>query len=614
MDGQKTQEELLEKIAELERENDYFKRIFEAFPVNVFVKDTDCRYTMTSRVCDELNGAERGGLIGKTDFELRNNREIAQSLYEDDQYVMNEKIGTHMLSPTLEEDVLRYFDIYKEPILDDDKNVIGLVGLVIDSNSQVLVDDKTHIFTDQYLDDYNNENNLMMDYDLTTNEGILLSKPDEFSYIPDRLSNPSETLREMGYLDDENAALVHTLVLKVQAGSNKCSCVMKYYDDAHNQKTGIIHVTPLFDKEGHASHAICVIRTIPEDHVLDEKKKIIMQDVNSRFFQLMTSVYERVVYVSPMRDWYQVLKNNADNQIKDNGSYEEIKEFWQAALSAQEFRQFQNLFFNRDLIYKGKRPGINTFRSKCKAADGTVRWKEITVFAQPCEDDESAFIVAIADIEDDVQEENRLKRHIVNKQVIDILSTIVEYRDLESGEHIRRIQALSELLLREYSSYEDTESFTDDEIKIISAASAMHDIGKIAISDTILLKPGKLTREEFENMKEHTVKGSEMIRTVASIQDKEYAKYCYEICRYHHERYDGKGYPEGLVGDQIPISAQIVSVADVYDALVSKRCYKNAYSKELAYEMIMNGECGTFSEKVLRCFVNCRESIEALYK
>jgi putative two-component system response regulator len=114
-------------------------------------------------------------------------------------------------------------------------------------------------------------------------------------------------------------------------------------------------------------------------------------------------------------------------------------------------------------------------------------------------------------------------------------------------------------------------------------------------------------------MKEHTIKGSELVNTVASIQDQDYARYCYEICRYHHERYDGNGYPDGLAGDEIPVAAQIVSVADVYDALVSKRCYKDAYSKEQAFQMILNGECGVFSDRILQCFIDSREELEALY-
>ena len=127
-----------------------------------------------------------------------------------------------------------------------------------------------------------------------------------------------------------------------------------------------------------------------------------------------------------------------------------------------------------------------------------------------------------------------------------------------------------------------------------------------------MLKPGKLTKEEFEIMKTHTVEGSEIIEHMKGIGDGEYEKVSYDIARYHHERFDGRGYPEGLVGDEIPIAAQIVAVADVYDALVSKRCYKDAYGKGEAFKMIMAGECGVFSEKILTCFAKAKEDFEAL--
>ena len=153
---------------------------------------------------------------------------------------------------------------------------------------------------------------------------------------------------------------------------------------------------------------------------------------------------------------------------------------------------------------------------------------------------------------------------------------------------------------------------TTKQINVIVAASALHDVGKIAISDSILLKPGRLTKEEFDVMKTHTTEGSAIIEHIKGIGTNEYEKVSYEIARYHHERFDGRGYPDGLVGDEIPISAQIVSIADVYDALVSKRCYKDAYGKGEAFRMIMAGECGVFSEKILTCFAKAKEDFEAL--
>lgn len=206
-----------------------------------------------------------------------------------------------------------------------------------------------------------------------------------------------------------------------------------------------------------------------------------------------------------------------------------------------------------------------------------------------------------------------------NKQVMDLnvaiiesMSNVVEFRNMESGQHIKRIKSFTECLARciakEYPEY----GLTEERIKVMSEASAMHDIGKIVIPDNILLKPGRLTKEEFEIIKTHTTKGCDVINTIASIQGKEYFDYSYEICRYHHERYDGKGYPEGLVGEAIPISAQIVSVADVYDALTTERVYKSAYSAAEAYKMIQNGECGTFSPRMMKCLTLVKADFEGL--
>ncbi|MCM1103629.1 MAG: response regulator [Clostridium sp.] len=197
-----------------------------------------------------------------------------------------------------------------------------------------------------------------------------------------------------------------------------------------------------------------------------------------------------------------------------------------------------------------------------------------------------------------------------NEEIIDILGTVVECRDLESGDHIKRVKTftriIAEQVMEDYPEYD----LTPEKVRVIESASALHDVGKIAIPDNILLKPGKLTAEEFEVMKTHTTRGSELLNNIRGAWDETYGQYCYEICRYHHERFDGKGYPDHLAGDDIPIAAQIVSLADVYDALVSKRVYKDAYAIGEAYDMIQNGECGTFPPKILACFAKVRAAFE----
>lgn len=195
-----------------------------------------------------------------------------------------------------------------------------------------------------------------------------------------------------------------------------------------------------------------------------------------------------------------------------------------------------------------------------------------------------------------------------NLFVIDALSTTVEFRNLESGDHIKRIRTLTKVMLE---AMREDYPLTDEEIEAISNASAMHDIGKIAIADSILLKPGPLNKEEFEIMKTHTVRGCEILASVNYTQDQEYFTYCYEICRHHHERWDGRGYPDGLKGDEISIWAQATSLADVYDALTSKRVYKDAYDHDTAVKMILNGECGEFNPKLLTSFEQVQHSLKA---
>lgn len=197
-------------------------------------------------------------------------------------------------------------------------------------------------------------------------------------------------------------------------------------------------------------------------------------------------------------------------------------------------------------------------------------------------------------------------------QLVDTISMIVEFRNLEAGHHIKRIKAFTKVLATEVAKQCPEYRLNDEQIESITSASAMHDVGKIVISDTILLKPGKLTNEEFDIMKSHTVKGCEIVDMVSGFEDTKYYKLSYDICRHHHERYDGRGYPDGLKGEEIPVAAQIVSIADVYEALVSERVYKKAFPKDEAFRMILEGECGSFSPKMMNCFQNVREEYEHL--
>ena len=194
-----------------------------------------------------------------------------------------------------------------------------------------------------------------------------------------------------------------------------------------------------------------------------------------------------------------------------------------------------------------------------------------------------------------------------NEFIIDALSSVVEFRSAETGEHTRRIKYFTRVLLRYLVNYFPKYGLTPSQVDNIARASALHDIGKVGIPDAVLLKPGRLTDEEYETMKAHTTIGCEMLEKSCRDKSSEFYRYCYEICRHHHERWDGRGYPDHLAGDDIPISAQVVSIADVYDALVSPRVYKSAFASSTAFDMIMNGECGEFSPDILECFALAKE-------
>ena len=202
------------------------------------------------------------------------------------------------------------------------------------------------------------------------------------------------------------------------------------------------------------------------------------------------------------------------------------------------------------------------------------------------------------------------RREKSNRLMTGILSHIVEFRNAESGPHVQHIQTVSELLLRQLARKTDRYPLTEDDIALISTASALHDIGKISIPDSILNKPGKLTAEEFEVVKTHAAVGASILQNLPMTQDEPLIQVAYQICRWHHERYDGHGYPDGLVGDQIPITAQVVSLADVYDALTGERCYKKAYPHETAVRMIQNGECGVFNPLLIECLLDIQDQLQ----
>ncbi|MDE7222989.1 MAG: HD domain-containing protein [Acetatifactor sp.] len=207
-------------------------------------------------------------------------------------------------------------------------------------------------------------------------------------------------------------------------------------------------------------------------------------------------------------------------------------------------------------------------------------------------------------------EEGQKKLDGFYDNLLDAIGTLMEYRVSESDRHVRRIKGFARIMAVAYRNQFPDSGLDESEINRIVRGSVIHDVGKVAVPDDILLSPAKLTEDERQIMRSHTTKGEEIMQLLKDVQDEEQFRVSCEICRWHHERHDGSGYPDGLEGDEIPISAQIVSIVDAYDELVSERIYKKPYDKETAYCMIMSGECGAFSPELLQCLEASKKLLE----
>ena len=270
---------------------------------------------------------------------------------------------------------------------------------------------------------------------------------------------------------------------------------------------------------------------------------------------------------------------------------------------------------NIDVLKKCFGYGISDFVKKPYEDDLVLeRVKKLTTLYQSRREsnDKLRKFAKVLQNQNKILEQQAKQQKSDNISLMDSLGTIVEYRNTENHEHIRRVKAFTKILashmMKEFPEYK----LTGEQITQITAASALHDIGKIMIPDNILFKPGKYTSEEFDYMKSHTIRGYDIIAQIADNWDKELMDYCKQIARSHHEKFDGRGYPENLKGDKIPIAAQVVSVTDCFEALISESLYKKAYTFDVAFQMILNGDCGAFNPKLMEAFRNSREEFKEI--
>ena len=329
--------------------------------------------------------------------------------------------------------------------------------------------------------------------------------------------------------------------------------------------------------------------------IFDDRNQILEGENGLEAVQILEERREHIAAVlldilMPVMDGFQVME-----KMKDMGLMEKIPVFLITADSSEESMRRGYQLGAMDIIEK---PIVPYF----------VRRRVESVMELFAARERLSHVVELQGQKLRRQEQEILN---LNYSIIESLSTAIEFRSGESGEHVKRIRRLTRLLLEELGRTGKKEYvFSDREIQEISQASIMHDVGKIAISDLILNKPGRLTDEEFEIMKSHTVMGCQVLEQIPQYKNNRLYQYAYDICRHHHERWDGKGYPDGLKGREITVWSQVVSVADVFDALTNKRVYKPAIPVPEAMDMIFTGQCGAFNPELLEALEKILPQIE----
>ena len=375
--------------------------------------------------------------------------------------------------------------------------------------------------------------------------------------------------------------------------------------------------------------------------VSEEKQRKLASHKNSMILQSLVEGFEYVCYIDFGNETIEEYHTSKRFEYFFDivGEKDQLKKFdsiFKHGMPEEDFNDFR-IRFNRDnILDELSENGSYSIECRMNLGRGS-RYYSVKALAD--RRNPEAVIIGITDIDEQIRAEIEKKERAqereysmqlettiaertaelhekakslnqINEDIIELLGNITEARDVESGEHIKRVKGFTNILARRIMKDYPEYGLDEEKISLITSASALHDVGKIMIPDAILRKPGRFTPEEFNQMKQHCERGCEILERAPKGWDESYLNFSMEICRSHHEKWDGKGYPNGLCGDEIPISAQIVSVADCFDALTTKRVYKDAYTPEQAFDMIMNGECGAFSPKVMEAFKKAKDEFK----
>ncbi len=601
-------EELKKKIKELEERNRYLENILDTIPVIIFAKDKNSKYSYTNKACDDMNGHGRGWLIGKYDIDRNVPQELVQDYQANDSLIMETRQESRQFSPLYTQSEVQYYNVIKDPLINDAGEAIGVLGIALpDDRSTIIPGMQTPDSTDGVLEDCDS---LFFDYCIETGNCYILRTLENFDIFAQN-TNLIEDGKKRGTIFPDDILQLKECFDLMNIGEEQASALVRFYDNDKQLRWCKLLISCVYDHHMKPIRALGTITPLSESVVEKEQKDLEIESVTNRIMNILGKRYEAFIYLNEKENFYQILFGTGIYKtIPRSGSLDDYHNFCSLYLHDGDYDEAmipQKPENDREYIVGEE---LHAQEIRMKTVDGSYRWKEVAYFPLKA-GHSNGILVTVSDVNDTVRKRQDQRLKEINNEIIDILSTVVEFRSVESGDHIQRIKGFTKIMLKYVNEMFDDVDYPPELIDVISSASAMHDIGKIAIPDSILLKPGKLTAEEFDEMKKHTTKGCDILKSMENIQDERYYKYSYEICRYHHERYDGRGYPEGLKGDDIPLAAQIVSVADVYDALISKRVYKDAYSLDEAFQMILNGECGVFSPRLMECFKCAKEEMES---